>query len=57
MSLYWFTGSGATSAHAVYEGLQAWKDFAADASGPPPKSEVPVTPEPMSFGRGGGRTW
>ncbi|MEV8378855.1 epoxide hydrolase [Kribbella sp. NPDC056861] len=25
VSLYWFTGSGATSAHAVYEGMAAWK--------------------------------
>ncbi|GAA1608754.1 epoxide hydrolase [Kribbella sancticallisti] len=29
VSLYWFTGSGASSAHAVYEGMQAWKAFAA----------------------------
>jgi hypothetical protein len=25
VSLYWFTQSGASSAHAVYEGMQAWK--------------------------------
>ncbi|MEV0664513.1 epoxide hydrolase family protein [Actinomadura luteofluorescens] len=42
VSLYWFTGSGASSAHAVYEGMQAWKAFAAQQSGPSPKSEVPV---------------
>jgi epoxide hydrolase len=29
VSLYWFTGSGASSAHAGYEGMQAWKAFAA----------------------------
>jgi hypothetical protein len=29
VSLYWFTGSGASSAHAVYEGMQAWKAIAA----------------------------
>ena len=28
-SLYWFTGSGASTAHAVYEGMQAWRAFAA----------------------------
>jgi len=29
ISLYWFTESGASSAHAVYDGMQAWKAFAA----------------------------
>ncbi|WP_040390428.1 epoxide hydrolase family protein [Catelliglobosispora koreensis] len=29
VSLYWFTGSGASTAHAVYDGMQAWKAFAA----------------------------
>ena len=29
ISLYWFTGSGATAAHAVYEGMRAWRAFAA----------------------------
>lgn len=29
VSLYWFTGSGASSAHAVYEGMQAWKALVA----------------------------
>jgi pimeloyl-ACP methyl ester carboxylesterase len=29
VSLYWFTGSGASSAHAGYEGMRAWKAFAA----------------------------
>ncbi|MFD1930198.1 epoxide hydrolase family protein [Nonomuraea mangrovi] len=29
ISIYWFTGSGASSAHAVYEGMQAWRAFAA----------------------------
>ncbi|WP_149259007.1 epoxide hydrolase family protein [Actinomadura sp. K4S16] len=42
VSLFWFTGSGATSAHAVYEGMQAWKAFAATESGPSPKPDVPV---------------
>ncbi|MEU8121621.1 epoxide hydrolase [Spirillospora sp. NPDC049024] len=42
VSLFWFTGSGASSAHAVYEGMQAWKAFAAAQSGPSPKPDVPV---------------
>ena len=42
VSLYWFTGSGASSAHAVYEGMRAWKAFAAQQSGPAPKPGVPV---------------
>jgi pimeloyl-ACP methyl ester carboxylesterase len=29
ISLYWFTGSGASAAHAVYEGMQAWKALVA----------------------------
>jgi epoxide hydrolase len=29
VSIFWFTRSGASSAHAVYEGMQAWRAFAA----------------------------
>jgi pimeloyl-ACP methyl ester carboxylesterase len=29
VSIFWFTGSGAAAAHAVYEGMQAWRAFAA----------------------------
>jgi epoxide hydrolase len=29
VSIYWFTGSGASSAHATYEGMQAWRQIAA----------------------------
>jgi epoxide hydrolase len=29
ISIYWFTGSGASAAHAVYEGMRAWRAFAA----------------------------
>jgi pimeloyl-ACP methyl ester carboxylesterase len=32
VSVYWFTGSGASSAHATYDGMQAWKAFAAEAA-------------------------
>ncbi|GAA3553026.1 epoxide hydrolase [Kribbella ginsengisoli] len=33
VSLYWFTGSGASSAHAVYEGMAAWKALATQSWG------------------------
>ncbi|MBB6346173.1 pimeloyl-ACP methyl ester carboxylesterase [Nonomuraea muscovyensis] len=29
VSIFWFTGSGASTAHAVYEGMRAWRAFAA----------------------------
>ena len=29
VSVYWFTGAGASSAHATYEGMQAWRQMAA----------------------------
>src|SRR6266700_1557342 len=32
VSIFWFTGSGASAAHAVYEGMQAWRAFAADST-------------------------
>ncbi|WP_026877585.1 epoxide hydrolase family protein [Jiangella gansuensis] len=31
VSIYWFTGSGASAAHVVYEGMQAFKQFMASA--------------------------
>jgi pimeloyl-ACP methyl ester carboxylesterase len=38
VSIFWFTGSGASAAHAVYEGMQAWRAFAAQqASGDAPQ--------------------
>jgi epoxide hydrolase len=30
VSVYWFTGAGASSAHATYEGMQAWRRIAAE---------------------------
>jgi pimeloyl-ACP methyl ester carboxylesterase len=33
VSLYWFTGSGASTANAVYDGMQAWKAMVAQQSG------------------------
>ncbi|MEV4109769.1 epoxide hydrolase [Nonomuraea sp. NPDC049695] len=38
VSLYWFTGSGASTAHAVYEGMRAWRAFAAQQE-PGPQAE------------------
>ena len=29
VSIYWFTGAGAFSAHATFEGMQAWREMAA----------------------------
>src|ERR687894_156508 len=29
VSIFWFTGSGASSAHATYDGMQAWREMAA----------------------------
>lgn len=28
VSVYWFTGAGASSAHATYEGMRAWREIA-----------------------------
>ena len=33
VSITWFTGAGAASAHATYEGMQAWRRMAADGGG------------------------
>jgi hypothetical protein len=35
-SIYWFTRSGASTANAVYEGMQAWRAMAAQGDEPPP---------------------
>jgi epoxide hydrolase len=45
VSVYWFTGSGASTAHAVYEGMRAWRAFAAqqDAGETRPPSAGPPT--------------
>jgi pimeloyl-ACP methyl ester carboxylesterase len=45
ISLYWFTGSGASSAHAVYDGMRAWREFAAQRlDGPGYEAEAPAGP-------------
>ena len=33
VSITWFTGAGAASAHATYEGMQAWRRMAANGGG------------------------
>jgi epoxide hydrolase len=46
VSIYWFTGSGASTAHAVYEGMQAWRAFAAqqEAADAEPAGGTPTGP-------------
>jgi pimeloyl-ACP methyl ester carboxylesterase len=44
VSVYWFTGSGASTAHATYDGMQAWKAFAAEADGAGGDWEQPAGP-------------
>ncbi len=50
VSVFWFTGSGASSAHATYEGMQAWREMAAQqaeepgAHAEPPGGERPGPP-------------
>lgn len=36
VSLYWFTRSGASSAHILYEGMQAFRDLVAGSEGDMP---------------------
>lgn len=43
VSIYWFTGSGASTAHAVYEGMRAWRAFAAQ-QGPADAEPADSTP-------------
>ncbi|SEF16424.1 epoxide hydrolase family protein [Jiangella alba] len=43
VSLYWFTGTGATAAHVVYEGMQAFRQFMATAGDAAP-AETPTPP-------------
>jgi epoxide hydrolase len=40
VSIFWFTGAGASSANCVYEGMQAWRAMAAQPSSESPQ---PVT--------------
>jgi epoxide hydrolase len=35
VSVFWFTGAGVSSAHATYEGMQAWRALAAEQSEEP----------------------
>ncbi|RZQ59306.1 epoxide hydrolase family protein [Amycolatopsis suaedae] len=35
VSIYWFTGSGASSAHFTYEGMRAFREFVRQAGGNP----------------------
>ncbi|PZF79515.1 epoxide hydrolase family protein [Jiangella anatolica] len=42
VSIYWFTGTGATAAHVVYEGMQAFRQFMESAGDQP--QELPTPP-------------
>ncbi|SDU44111.1 epoxide hydrolase family protein [Jiangella alkaliphila] len=44
VSLYWFTGTGATAAHVLYEGMQAYKQFMASAGEQEWSAEAPTPP-------------
>jgi pimeloyl-ACP methyl ester carboxylesterase len=44
VSLYWFTGSGASTAHAMHDGMQAWKAFAAQQNQSDQTWEAPAGP-------------
>jgi hypothetical protein len=54
VSLYWFTGSGASSAHAVYEGMQAWKAMLTQQTGN--TTWGPATPPPTGMAVFGAET-
>ncbi|WP_203921926.1 epoxide hydrolase family protein [Rugosimonospora africana] len=41
VSLYWFTGSGASTAHAGYEGIQAWRAIVAQQRSAAPQPQSP----------------
>lgn len=46
VSVFWFTGAGASSAHATYEGIQAWRELATDQPAPAPGGHNPQPPDP-----------
>ena len=44
VSVFWFTGSGASSAHFTYEGMQAFAAFVRESGGAAKLGTVPGTP-------------
>lgn len=44
VSIYWFTEGGASTAHAVYEGMQAYRQFATKSEAPAEGWEAPTPP-------------
>ncbi|WP_199430458.1 epoxide hydrolase family protein [Qaidamihabitans albus] len=44
VSLYWFTGSGASSAHSTYEGMRAYREIA-ESAGDGAAAEAPAQPQ------------
>jgi pimeloyl-ACP methyl ester carboxylesterase len=49
ISIFWFTGAGASSAHAVYEGMQAYREIAAQQ-----ESAQQESSEQQDWSQGGG---
>ena len=45
-SIHWFTGAGASSAHAVYDGMQAWRELAAREAADPGGQSTPAAVPP-----------
>jgi epoxide hydrolase len=45
VSIFWFTGAGTSAAHAVYEGMQVYRQMAAHQ----PTSETPPPPVPTGY--------
>ena len=48
VSLTWFRGAGASSAHTTYEGMQAFREFVESAGGDGSTTPPPVTPTAAS---------
>ena len=44
VSIYWFTEGGASAAHSVYEGMQAFREFASRSAEPTEGWEAPTPP-------------
>jgi hypothetical protein len=44
VGLYWFTGSGASAAHAIYEGMQAYREMAARQAQGAAGQQMPAGP-------------
>lgn len=50
VSIYWFTRTGASSAHITYEGMQAFREFVERAANADPGDQPQWTPPPVPNG-------